>query len=125
MAKWGIEALRPGTINTYRGPGTGRDAWGRPPGLDSAFEWAMVLAALPLTGLYGLWHSLGRLFSVPVVRSLSASGLPVGRLLGSVLLLPVLLMVSIVDLAGNRLGVHPDLTTGFVRRHYCIPWHQG
>ena len=125
MAKWGIEASRPGAVNTYRGPGTGRDAWGRPPSLDLAFEWAMVAAALPLTGLYGLWHSLGRLLSVPVVQSLSASGLPLGRLLGSVMLLPLLLMVSIVDLVGNRFGIHPDLTTGFVRRHYCIPWPRG
>jgi glycosyltransferase involved in cell wall biosynthesis len=120
MTKWGIEALRPGAIYTYGGPGTGRDVWGRPPILSSAFEWAMVLVALPLTALYGLWHSIGRLFSIPVVRSLSASGLPLGRLLGSVMLLPVLLMVAIVDSVGNRLGIRPDLSTRFVNRHYCI-----
>jgi len=125
MAKWGIEAVRPGVINTYRGPGTGRDAWGRPLALNTAFEWVMVLAALPLTGLYGLWHSLGRLFSIPVVQSLSRSGVPVGRLLGSVMLLPVLLVVAILDLVGNRLRIRPDLTTGFVHRHYCIPWRVG
>ncbi len=125
MAKWGIEAVRPGAVTTYRGPGTGRDVWGRPPTLNAVFEWTMVLAALPLTGLYCLWHSLGRLISVPVVQSLSRSGLPVGRLLCSVMLLPVLLVVAIVDLVGNRLRIRPDLSTGFVNRHYCIPWDQG
>ena len=124
MVKWGIEALRPGVINTYKGPGTGRDVWGRPPSLDSAFEWAMVLAALPLTGLYGLWHYLARLFSIPAVQSLSTSGIPVGRILCSVMLLPLLLILSIVDLMGNRLRIHPDLTTGFVSRHYAMPWHR-
>jgi hypothetical protein len=124
MVKWGIEALRPGVINTYRGPGTARDVWGQPPSLDSAFEWVMVLAALPLTALYGLWHYLARLLSIPAVQSLSTSGIPVGRILCSVMLLPLLLMLSIIDLVGNRLRLHPDLTTGFVSRHYAMPWHR-
>ena len=122
MAKWGIEALRPGAVNTYRGPGTGRDVWGRPPALNAAFEWAMVLVALPLTALYGLWHSLGRRISIPVVQSLSTSGLPVRRLLGSVMLLPALLVIAVVDSVGNRLGIRPDLSTRLVNRHYKIPW---
>jgi glycosyltransferase involved in cell wall biosynthesis len=124
MVKWGVEALRPGAINTYRGPGTGRDVWGRPWLLNGAFEWGMVLVALPLTALYGLWHVLGRHLSIPVVRSLSISGLPVGRLLGSVMLLPLLLVLPIVDLLAHRLGIRPDLSTKCVKRHYDIPWNQ-
>ena len=124
MVKWGIEVLKPGVIHTYRGPGTGRDVWGRPPILDSAFDWAMVVTALPLTALYALWHSVGRILSVPALQSLSRTGIPVGSLVWSVMLLPALLLVSIVDLAGDRLWAHPDITTGFVNRHYSIPWHQ-
>ena len=124
MVKWGIEGLRPGVVNTYRGPGTGRDAFFLSQLLDRVFEAVALLACLPLSVLYGLWYYAGRAFSVPALHSLSRSGIPVGSLLSSVLLLPVLLSVSIVDLIGNRLRIHPDLTTGFVRRHYSNPWHR-
>ncbi len=81
----------------------------------------MVIVALPLTGLYGLWHCLARRFSLPVVCSLSRSGIPVGSLVCSVMLLPALLGVSIIDLIGKRLGFAIDLSTPFVRRHYSFP----
>jgi hypothetical protein len=125
MVKWGMEGLRPGVVNTYRGPGTGRDVFFRSPRWDRAFEVLTLLASLPLSMLYGVWYSLGRLLSVPVFHSLTSQGIPVGSMLFSIMLLPVLLALSIVDLVGNRLGIHPDFTSGFVRRHYSNPWHQG
>lgn len=125
MVKWMIEGLRPGVTNTYRGPGTGRDVFFLSPRWDRTFEVLTLLAALPLSMLYGLWYYVARFFSVPALHSLGGGGIPVGSLLLSVMLLPVLLALSIVDLIGNRLRIHPDLTTGFVRRHYSNPWHQG
>jgi glycosyltransferase involved in cell wall biosynthesis len=121
MVKWGIEAFKPGVVNTYRGPGTGRDAFRRSRQLDWLFEAATVIVALPLTGLYALWHVTARLFSLRVVCSLSRSGIRVGSLVCSVMLLPALLAVSIVDLLGKRMGIRLDLSTGFVRRHYSLP----
>ncbi len=81
----------------------------------------MVIVALPLTGLYGLWHWVARRFSLRVVCSLSRSGIPVGSLVCSVMLLPALLGISILDLIGKRLGFAVDLSTPFVRRHYVFP----
>jgi hypothetical protein len=46
----------------------------------------------------------------------------VGKVFFSTMLLPALLLVSIFDLAGNRLGFRPDLTTAFVRRIYPNLW---
>jgi glycosyltransferase involved in cell wall biosynthesis len=122
MVKWGVEGLRPGVVNTYRGAGTARDRFSLSPGWDRAFEVFTLCASLPLTMLYGAWYYLARWCGLPVLQSLARSEIPVGRLLLSVLLLPGLLAVSIVDLLGNRLGMRPDLTTGFVRRYYPNPW---
>ena len=82
----------------------------------------MLFAALPLSAFYGLWHAVGRGVSVPVVRSLASSGLPVGTMLRSILLLPVLLAVAVIDLAAGRLSVGLDWTSRFVRRHYAMRW---
>jgi hypothetical protein len=125
MVKWGIEGLRPGVANTYRGPGTGRDVFCLSPRWDRAFEVFTLLAALPLSMLYGVWYYAARWLSVPSFHSLTKGGTPVGSLLSSVMLLPVLLALSILDLIGNRLHLHPDLTTGFVHRHYLDPWRRG
>jgi glycosyltransferase involved in cell wall biosynthesis len=122
MVKWGIEGLRPGVVHTYRGAGTGRDVFSLSPRWDRAFEVLTLLTSLPLTMLYGGWYYLARLFSIPAFHSLTANGIPVGRMLFSVLMLPVLLLLSTLDLAGNRLRMHPDLSTGFIRRHYSNPW---
>jgi hypothetical protein len=125
MVKWGIEALRPGVVNTYRGPGTGRDMFFFSPRVDRGFEVLTLLTCLPLSMFYGLWYYVARLFSIPVLHSLTKGNTPVANLLFSVMLLPVLLAFSIVDLIGNRLGIHPELSTGFVRRHYSNPWYRG
>ena len=122
MVKWGIEAVRPGTVCTYRGPGTGRDIYARSPRLDWAFECFTVFAALPLSALYGLWHAVGRGLAVSVVQSLAASGLPLGTTLRSILLLPVLLAVAIIDLVARRSSLDLDWTSPFVRRHYAMRW---
>ena len=122
MVKWGIEGLRPGVDNTYRGPGSGRDVFCLSQSFDRVFEVLTFLTCLPLSILYGLWYEVGRVFSVPSIHSLSGSGIPVREILSSVIFLPALLCVSIVDLVGNRLGIHPDITSGFVRRHYANPW---
>jgi hypothetical protein len=122
MVKWGIEAVRPGAVNTYRGPGTGRDVFCVSARLDLLFECLALLACLPLSALYILWHVGGRCVSVPAVRSVALSGLPVGVLLGSILLLPVLLAVAVIDLAVGRLSLDLDWTSRFVRRHYAMRW---
>jgi glycosyltransferase involved in cell wall biosynthesis len=122
MVKWGIEGLRPGIVDTYRGPGTGRDVFFRSPRWDRAFEVLTLLTSIPLSMLYGVWYYFGRLFSVPAFYSLTSNGIPVGSMLFSVILLPLLLAFSIVDLIGNRLRINPNLTTGFVRRFYSNPW---
>ena len=122
MVKWGIEALRPGIANSFRGPGTGRDVFCLSPRVDRMFEVLTLLTCLPLTVLYGVWYFLARLFSVSVLHSLARSEVPVGRLLLSVVLLPILLVFSVIDLIGNRLRIHPDITTGLVRQYYTNPW---
>jgi glycosyltransferase involved in cell wall biosynthesis len=122
MVKWGIEAVRPGVINTYKGAGSSRDVYCLSPRFDRAFEVVTLLTCLPLTILYCFWYSVARLFSISVLYSLTNNGVPVGGLLRSVMLLPVLLLLSIIDLIGNRLRINPDLTTGFVRRHYADLW---
>jgi glycosyltransferase involved in cell wall biosynthesis len=122
MVKWGIEALRPGAINTYHGPGTSRDVFSGSPCLGFAFECFTLFAALPLSALYGLWHAAGRCVSVPVVQSLAVSGLPLGTTVRSILLLPVLLVLAIIDLVARRLALDLDWTSPFVRRHYAMRW---
>jgi glycosyltransferase involved in cell wall biosynthesis len=124
MVKWGIEGLRPGVSNTYKGAGTGRDTFFLSPFLDWAFEVLTFTFALPLSVLYLVWYYVARLFSIPVLHSLTRNGVPVGRLLCSVLLLPVLLILSILDLIAHRLRLPLDLTTGFVHRWYSNPWHE-
>jgi hypothetical protein len=122
MVKWGIEAMRPGVINTYKGAGSTRDVFCLSPRFDRAFEVVTLLTCLPLTILYCLWYYAARLFSISALHSLTSTGVPVGRMLCSVMLLPILLLLSIIDLIGNRLRISPDLTTGFVRRHYANLW---
>lgn len=118
MVKWWIEATRPGTSCTYRGAGTSRDLFCTGPRTDRLFEVAMVLACMPLSFLYGLWFFVSRTIGIPTFRGLERCGAPPGRIFVSTVLLPFLLVASIVDLLGNRIGVRPNLTTGFVRRFY-------
>ncbi len=122
MVKWGIEAVRPGAVATYRGPGSGRDAFGISPGLDFLFECLTVTACLPLSVLYSLWHAGGRCVSVPAVESLALSGLPVSAVLRSILLLPAVLVVAVADMAAGWLSVDLDWTSRFVRRYYGMGW---
>ncbi len=124
MVKWAIEGVRPGTSRTYRGPGAGRDRFCRSPRWDRAFEVFTLLAALPLSLLYSLWYLLTHACAVPTFHSLTAGEIPVARLLLSIMLLPVLMLRSIGDLIGNRLGLHPDLSTDFIHRHYLNPWQR-
>jgi glycosyltransferase involved in cell wall biosynthesis len=122
MVKWGIEAVRPGVVNTYGGPGTGRDRFGVSRRANNMCVWLTFVAALPLSIVYSLWHWAGRVVGVPAVHSFSRNGIPVGRQLLSILLLPVVLGVASLELVAHRLGLRADLTTNLVRRHYCIPW---
>jgi hypothetical protein len=122
MVKWGIEAVTPGVVNTYKGPGTGRDLFGTSPSADVVFQWLACVTALPLSTLYTVWHWIGGILAVPVVHSFTRNGIPVGGQLVSILLLPVVLVAAILELAVHRLGLPADLTTALVRRRYCLPW---
>jgi hypothetical protein len=122
MVKWAIEAVRPGTVHTYRGAGTGRDRFGATPRGDWWFEALTLFAALPLTACYFGWYSLSRLLGVNAFAGLRSCGVPASKVLGSTMMLPLLLLFSIVDLVGNRIGLRPDLTPGFVRRFYPNLW---
>ena len=122
MVKWWIEGTRQCTTWTYRGPGTGRDVFSRTPSIDRMFECAMVPLCIPLSALYGLWYGLSRLVGIRTFQGLRSCGVPVGKVFASTMLLPLLLAVSIIDLVGNRLGVHPDLTTKFVETFYPNLW---
>ncbi|HEY5996522.1 MAG TPA: hypothetical protein VIU29_05840, partial [Candidatus Deferrimicrobiaceae bacterium] len=86
------------------------------------FEALTLFAALPLTVFYFGWYYLARIVRVRSFAGLRSCGVPAGKVLGSTLLLPVLLLVSIADLVGRRLGFRPDLSTGFVRRFYPNLW---
>jgi glycosyltransferase involved in cell wall biosynthesis len=124
MVKWGIEAVRPGVVYTYRGPGTGRDAFGTSTRASAIFVWLTFVAALPLSVLYSLWYWIGRVLRVPVVHSFTRNGLPVGRQLLSILLLPIVLGVASLELGIHRLGYRADLTTKLVYRQYCGSWNR-
>ena len=123
MVKWALELWRPGEVNTYKGPGTGRDRFFLSPSMDRAFESLMVLTCIPLSALYGvLYFILRSMFGVRVFEGLKGCGIPVGEVFLSTMLLPLLLIVSIIDLVGNRVGLRPGLTTGFVKRFYPNLW---
>jgi len=122
MVKWAIEAVRPGTKYTYRGAGKGRDRFSVSPRVDRGFEILTLLACMPLSVLYCVLYFACRAAGIRSFEGLRGCGVPVGKVFLSTMLLPVLLVVSIVDLAGNRLGLRPDLTTGFVRRFYPNLW---
>jgi hypothetical protein len=122
MVKWGIEAVQPVVVNTYKGRDTGRDLFGVSPGADTVFEWLAFAVALPLSLLYSLWHWIGRALGVPVIHSFTRNGIPVGAQLLSILLLPIVLGIACTELAVHRLGLEADLTTNLVRRRYCLPW---
>jgi glycosyltransferase involved in cell wall biosynthesis len=122
MVKWGIEAVRPGVVYTYRGPGTGRDRFGVSARANGIFVWLTFAAALPLSLLYSLWYWSGRALAVPVMHSFGRTGLPVGRQLASIVLLPVLLGVASLELVVHRLGINADLTTKLVHRYYGGAW---
>ncbi len=122
MVKWAIEAVRPGTVHTYRGAGTGRDRFGGTARGDWWFEALTLFAAMPLSACYFGWYFLARLAGVNSFAGLRSCGVPASKVLGSTLLLPLLLLVSIIDLAGNRVGVRPNLAPGFIRRFYPNLW---
>jgi glycosyltransferase involved in cell wall biosynthesis len=122
MVKWWIEGTRQGTAWTYRGPGTGRDVFSRSPSVDRMFECAMVPLCIPLSALYGLWYGLSRLVGMQTFQGLRSCGVPVGKVFASTMLLPVLLVVSIIDLVGNRVGMRPGLTSRFVTKWYPNLW---
>lgn len=122
MVKWAIEGARPGTVYTYGGPGTGRDRFGATPGRDWWFEALTLFAALPLTLFYFGWYYLALATRIRSFAGLRSCGVPAGKVLASTMLLPALLIASIADLAGRRLGFRPDLSTGFVRRFYPNLW---
>lgn len=123
MVKWALELLRPGEVDTYKGPGSGRDRFFLSPAMDRAFESLMVLTCMPLSALYGVLYFLMRsLLGIRVFEGLKGCGIPVGRVFLSTMLLPVLLVVSIIDLVGNRVGVRPGLTSRFVTKWYPNLW---
>ncbi len=123
MVKWALELWRPGEVNTYKGPGSGRDRFFLSPAVDRAFESLMVLTCIPLSALYGVLYFLVRsLFGIRVFEGLKGCGVPVGRVFLSTMLLPLLLVVSIVDLVGNRIGLRPGLTSRFVMKWYPNLW---
>jgi glycosyltransferase involved in cell wall biosynthesis len=122
MVKWAIEGVRPGTVFTYGGAGTGRDRFGKTPGADWWFEVLTLFSALPLTAFYFGWYFLSRLVGGKSFAGLRSCGVPAAKVLGSTMMLPALLLVSTVDLACGRLGFRPDLSTGFVRRFYPNLW---
>jgi len=123
MVKWAAESRRPGEVNTNKGPGSGRDRFFLSPGVDRAFESLMVLTCIPLSALYGVLYFLMRsVFGIRVFEGLKGCGVPVGKVFLSTMLLPLLLAVSIVDLVGNRVGLRPGLTTGFVKKFYPNLW---
>jgi hypothetical protein len=118
-----LELLRPGEVNTYKGPGSGRDRFFLSPAMDRAFESLMVLTCMPLSALYGVLYFLLRsLFGIRVFDGLKGCGVPVGRVFLSTMLLPLLLVVSIGDLVGNRVGLRPDFTSRFVAKWYPNLW---
>ena len=123
MVKWALELRRPGEVNTYKGPGFGRDRFSRSPAMDRAFEILMVLTCMPLSALYGVLYFLMRsLFGIRVFEGLKGCGIPVGRVFLSTMMLPLLLGISIIDLVGNRVGWRPGLTTRFVTKWYPNLW---
>jgi len=122
MVKWGIEAVRPGVVNTYGGPGTGRDVFSASQVVDPVFEALMVIASLPLSVLYALWHVGARQLSVPAVCSFSMNHLSLSALVTSILFLPALLGVAVIDRVAHSLRINCDLTTGLVRYRYATPW---
>jgi len=123
MVKWALELWRPGEVNTYKGPGSGRDRFFLSPAMDRAFESLMVLTCMPLSALYGVLYFLMRsMFGIRVFEGLKGCGIPVGKVFLSTMMLPMLLVVSIIDLVGNRVGLHPGLTTGFVKKFYPNLW---
>ena len=123
MVKWAVESCRPGEINTYKGPGSGRDRFSLSPALDRAFEVLMVLTCMPLSALYcALYFLLRSLFGIRVFEGLKGCGIPVGRVFLSTMMLPLLLGISIVDLVGNRVGLRPGLTSRFVTKWYPNLW---
>jgi len=123
MVKWAVEACRPGEVNTYKGPGSGRDRFFLSPAMDRAFESLMVLTCMPLSALYcALYFLLRSLFGIRVFEGLKGCGIPVGRVFLSTMMLPLLLGISIVDLVGNRVGLRPGLTSRFVTKWYPNLW---
>ncbi|MDP2657142.1 MAG: glycosyltransferase family 2 protein, partial [Candidatus Deferrimicrobium sp.] len=119
MVKWAFELCRPGEVNTYKGPGSGRDRFSRSPATDRAFEILTLLTCMPLSALYCVLYFLMRsLFGIRVFEGLKGCGIPVGRVFLSTMLLPMLLGISIIDLVGNRVGWRPGLTTRFVTKWY-------
>ena len=123
MVKWAFELWRPGEVNTYKGPGSGRDRFFLSPAIDRAFESLMVLTCMPLSALYGVLYFLMRfLFGIRVFEGLKGCGIPVGRVFLSTMLLPLLLGISIIDLVGNRVGLRPGLTSRFVAKWYPNLW---
>jgi glycosyltransferase involved in cell wall biosynthesis len=124
MVKWSIEALRPGLTYTYRGPRTGRDFFCFWTWLEAGFEYLTLVAALPLSILFSGWYALGRCLSIPAVRSFGAGGIPVRTTLGSILLLPVLLLISTSEFVARRAFPSIDWTSRFVQRHYGMEWQR-
>ncbi len=123
MVKWALELCRPGEVNTYKGPGSGRDRFFLSPAMDRAFESLTVLTCMPLSALYGVLYFLLRsLFGIRVFEGLKGCGIPVGKVFLSTMMLPLLLGVSIIDLVGNRVGLRPGLTSRFVTKWYPNLW---
>jgi glycosyltransferase involved in cell wall biosynthesis len=123
MVKWAAESCRPGEVNTYKGPGSGRDRFSRSPAMDRAFEILTLLTCMPLSAFYCVLYFLMRsLFGIRVFEGLKGCGIPVGRVFLSTMLLPMLLGISIIDLVGNRVGLRPGLTSRFVTKWYPNLW---
>jgi len=121
MVKWGIEAVRPGAVNSTGGR--------EPAGMCSA----CLPGSIFFSSVWRCWRACPEPLCISCGTSRPVacrSGRPQhgverafpGRVAAIDLLLPVLLAVAVIDVAVGRLSVDLDWTSRFFRRHYAMRW---
>lgn len=122
--KWLIEGVTSNNPNTYSAKGHLRDIISRNKTIDILFQTLTAFSALPAS----IFYLLEYIFLPPLIPNNFASvrklGCGFARITLATQMLPVVLIIAIIQKAGNNAGFKLNLVDGFIEKFFPHLWNR-